>query len=57
LRDTFDATMKDPDFSAEAKRLDLEVRPVQGEKINALVNDIYVYPVDVVKIDAIKSAR
>jgi hypothetical protein len=51
--------MKDPDFLAEAKRLDLEVRPVEGEKINALVNEIYAYPVDVAKIatGAVKSAR
>jgi tripartite-type tricarboxylate transporter receptor subunit TctC len=59
LRDAFDATMKDPEFLAEAKKLDLEVRPVPGEKINALVNEIYSYPADVVKIaaDAIKPAR
>ena len=59
LRDAFDATMKDPEFLAEAKKLDLEVRPVAGEKINALVNEIYSYPADVVKIasDAIKPAR
>jgi tripartite-type tricarboxylate transporter receptor subunit TctC len=59
LRDAFDATMKDPEFLAEAKKLDLEVRPVQGEKINALVSEIYSYPADVVKIaaDAIKPAR
>jgi tripartite-type tricarboxylate transporter receptor subunit TctC len=59
LRDAFDATMKDSDFLAEAKKLDLEVRPVQGEKIDALVNEIYSYPADVVKIaaDAIKPAR
>ena len=43
LRDAFDATMKDPEFLAEAKRLDLEVRPVQGVRINALVNEIYAY--------------
>jgi hypothetical protein len=59
LRDAFDATMKDPAFLAEARKLDLEVRPVQGEKINALINEIYGYPADVVKIasDAIRNAR
>jgi tripartite-type tricarboxylate transporter receptor subunit TctC len=59
LRDAFDATMKDPAFLAEARKLDLDVRPVQGEKINALVNEIYGYPADVVKIasDAIRNAR
>jgi tripartite-type tricarboxylate transporter receptor subunit TctC len=59
LRDAFDATMKDPDFLAEAKRLDLEVRPVAGVKIDALVSEIYSYLADVVKIaaDAIKPGR
>lgn len=59
LRAAFDATMKDEAFLAEAKKLDLEVRPVPGEKINALVSEIYSYPADVVKIasDAIKPGR
>jgi tripartite-type tricarboxylate transporter receptor subunit TctC len=56
LRDAFDATMKDPDFLAEMKRLDLEVRPQSGAKVEQLVKEVYSYPADVVKIaaDAIK---
>jgi tripartite-type tricarboxylate transporter receptor subunit TctC len=58
LRDAFDATMKDPDFLAEMKRLDLEVRPQSGAKVEQLVKEVYSYPADVVKIasDAIKVA-
>ena len=59
LRDAFDATMKDPDFLAEMKRLDLEVQPQSGAKVEQLVKEVYSYPADVVKIasDAIKVAR
>jgi len=59
LRDAFDATMKDPDFLAEMKKLDLEVRPQSGAKVEQLVKEVYSYPADVVKIaaDAIKPAR
>jgi len=58
LRDAFDATMKDPDFLAEMKRLDLEVHPQSGAKVDQLVKEVYTYPADVVKIatDAIKVA-
>jgi tripartite-type tricarboxylate transporter receptor subunit TctC len=59
LRDAFDATMKDPAFLAEMKKLDLEVRPQSGVKVEQLVKEVYSYPPDVVKIaaDAIRSAR
>jgi len=58
LRDAFDATMKDPDFLAEMKRLDLEVHPQSGAKVEQLVKEVYTYPADVVKVatDAIKVA-
>ena len=59
LRDGFDATMKDPDFLAEMKKLDLEVRPQSGIRIEQLVKEVYSYPPDVVKIasDAIRTGR
>lgn len=59
LRDAFDATMKDADFLAEARRLELEVRPVSGARIEELVNEVYAYPADVVKIasEAIQNAK
>ena len=49
LRDAFDATMKDADFLAEAKQLDLEVRPIAGVEVEALINDIYASPPPIVK--------
>ena len=52
LRAAFDATMKDPQFLAEAKRLDLEVRPVTGQDVETLIKEIYASPPDVVKLAA-----
>jgi tripartite-type tricarboxylate transporter receptor subunit TctC len=47
LRKAFMDTLKDPDFVAEAKRINLEVNPVSGEAIEALVKQIYATPPDV----------
>ena len=52
LRVAFDATMKDPQFLAEAKRLELEVRPVSGVEVEKLIKEIYATPPDVVKLAA-----
>ena len=52
LRDAFDATMKDPQFLAEAKRLDLEVRPVPGADVEKLIKELYATSPDVVKLAA-----
>lgn len=41
LREAFMATMKDPEFVAEAKSADLELSPVSGERVEALVMDAY----------------
>ena len=59
LREAFDATMNDAEFLAEMKRLALEVRPQSGAKVEQLVNEVYTYPADVVKIatQAIGPAR
>ena len=48
LRDAFDATMKDPAFIEEAKKQKLEVDPVSGEKLAALIQKIYATPKSVV---------
>ena len=37
LRAAFDATMKDPDFLADAAKAQLEVTPVSGEDVEKLV--------------------
>jgi tripartite-type tricarboxylate transporter receptor subunit TctC len=50
LRDAFDATMKDPDFLAEAHNADLEVRPVTGVAVEALIKDIYASPPEAIKL-------
>jgi tripartite-type tricarboxylate transporter receptor subunit TctC len=50
LRQAFDATMKDPEFLAEAQRQDLEVRPLSGTEAAALINEIYASPPAVVKL-------
>jgi len=52
LRAAFDATMKDPQFLAEAKRLELEVRPVSGGDVEKLIKEIYATAPDVVKLAA-----
>jgi tripartite-type tricarboxylate transporter receptor subunit TctC len=41
LRDVFVATMKDPDFLADAGRLKLEIRPLSGEQASLVVTQIY----------------
>ncbi len=40
LRRAFDATMKDPAFVAEAQKLQLELSPMTGEAMQALVADL-----------------
>jgi tripartite-type tricarboxylate transporter receptor subunit TctC len=44
LRDAFTATMKDPEFLADAKRSKLDVEPKDGEHLAALIADIYKTP-------------
>ena len=48
LRAAFDATMKDPMFLADAKRLQLDVRPVAGADVDAMIAELYRTPKDVV---------
>jgi tripartite-type tricarboxylate transporter receptor subunit TctC len=48
LRKAFDATMKDPAFLAEAQKLQLDVSPMSGEAMQALVGDLANTPADVV---------
>ena len=49
LRAAFDATMKDPDFVAEALASRLEVNPASGAEIDQLLAEIYATPRDVVE--------
>jgi tripartite-type tricarboxylate transporter receptor subunit TctC len=49
LRDAFNATMKDPDFLAEAKRFNLDVEPESGEHLDELIKQIYATPEGVIE--------
>jgi tripartite-type tricarboxylate transporter receptor subunit TctC len=44
LRKAFMDTMKDPDFLAEAARAKLEINPVAGDAVQALVEEVYRTP-------------
>jgi tripartite-type tricarboxylate transporter receptor subunit TctC len=44
LRKAFDATMKDPEFLADAKKTGLEVDPVSGADIDKLLGELYNTP-------------
>jgi len=43
-RNAFDATMKDPDFLAEAEKLKLGIDPVSGMNVQKIVEQIYATP-------------
>jgi tripartite-type tricarboxylate transporter receptor subunit TctC len=43
----FDATMKDPEFLAEATKLNLDVNPVGGKDIDKLLGELYATPKEV----------
>jgi hypothetical protein len=49
LRKAFNDTMRDKDFLADASKGNFEVRPVSGEDIQKLVQDIYGTPATVVQ--------
>jgi len=44
LRDAFNATMKDPEFLADAKKSKLKLEPENGEYLEGLIHDIYATP-------------
>ena len=48
LRDAFDKTMKDPEFLAEAEKINVDVNPLRGAEIEKVVNELYDTPKDVV---------
>jgi tripartite-type tricarboxylate transporter receptor subunit TctC len=48
LRRAFDETMRDPAFVADAARLQLDVDPMSGEQVQALVGELARTPADVV---------
>jgi len=44
LRDAFDAALKDPELLADAKSQKMEIDPVTGAAINALLDTVYAAP-------------
>jgi len=48
LRAAFDATMKDPDYLAEAQKRKLEVNPMGGLAIEKLISELYATPSDII---------
>jgi tripartite-type tricarboxylate transporter receptor subunit TctC len=54
LREAFAATMTDPDFLADAKRLALDIDPTSGEEVQSIVENIFnTSPATVQKVEAI----
>ncbi len=49
LRRGFDATMKDPEFLADAEKMHADVLPTSGEDVQKLVTRIYATPRPVVE--------
>jgi tripartite-type tricarboxylate transporter receptor subunit TctC len=49
LRDAFDATMKDPEFIAEAEKLQMEIEPLTAAQIDKLLAAAYATPKPIVQ--------
>lgn len=49
LRDAFIATMKDPAFLAEAEKQNLEINPLDGSRIDEVIDDMYKVSPDAVR--------
>ncbi|HKG01088.1 MAG TPA: hypothetical protein VKB15_10725, partial [Xanthobacteraceae bacterium] len=47
LRRAFMATMRDPDLVAEAKHMQLDIMPVAGEDLQAMIARLYATPKDI----------
>jgi tripartite-type tricarboxylate transporter receptor subunit TctC len=45
----FDATMKDADYLEEAKKLNIDVNPVSGKALDAMLAELYATPKEVLK--------
>jgi hypothetical protein len=49
LRRGFDATMKDPEFLAEAAKIQADIQPTTGEDVQKLVTRLYATPRPVIE--------
>jgi tripartite-type tricarboxylate transporter receptor subunit TctC len=45
----FDATMKDPEYLADAKKLEIDVNPVSGKALEDLLAELYATPKEVLR--------
>jgi hypothetical protein len=50
MRKAFMDTFRDPAFLAEAKRMNLDVDPMSGDDLQALVRKVYETPADVAEL-------
>ena len=50
LRKAFDATMKDPQFLAEAEKLRIDVAPLTGERVQEVVRNLYASSPEVIDL-------
>lgn len=50
IRNAFDRTMEDPEFLKEAAKLKLEINPIGGARVQAIVGDIYQTPAHVIEM-------
>ncbi len=48
LRSAFDATMKDPQFLADAQKMRIDVAPLSGAKVQEVVTNLYASPKEIV---------
>ena len=49
LRKAFSAAMRDPDFHAEAKRQNIEIKEISGERVAEVIRRAYSMPPEVIK--------
>ncbi len=49
VREAFNATVRDPEFLADAKKGNLDVHPVDGQKLEELIRRIYATPKHIVE--------
>ncbi len=49
LRKAFTATLADPEFLAETKKINLDVNPLNGEEVKKIVDDLFKLPPPMVK--------
>jgi tripartite-type tricarboxylate transporter receptor subunit TctC len=48
-RQAYDATMRDPEFLAEAKKLDLDIHPMSGPQVGVAIKAALNQPPETVK--------